>query len=252
MGQHILQMQFHHHMPLGDAGVRTDRPTGKTVTRLRKKPGTALRAATDHHAGRAAFTGGRRHILEGANVAIDHDRNSDRLHRFANRPPVGRSVIHLAARAAMNREETDAGPLRHAGNHGRIKAVMIPSKPHLQRHRHIDGIDNRFKDRPGERFVPHKGRSGKPAGHFLCRTSHVYVDESGAEISRNARRLGHDLRVPSGELHGKRHFTHRIGSKLAHLRFHLSQDCSAGNHFGHHQTAPCPPDRAPERHVRDT
>ena len=89
--------------------------SGREITRkLAGKPRPALRAAADHHRVGSGCRQRRVGIVEVVDVAVDHDRDRHALFDGAHRRPIGAAVIELAARAAMHRDERDAGRVRRA------------------------------------------------------------------------------------------------------------------------------------------
>src|SRR5204863_1911396 len=80
------------------------RLAGIAVQDLAQGPGISLRAAPDHHRGRAR---GRKHRpgLAGArDVAGGDDRDADGLHELGRERVVGEAGVHLPRRSRMERE----------------------------------------------------------------------------------------------------------------------------------------------------
>src|SRR5258705_11404039 len=71
---------------------------------LARQPGLALRAAADHdRVGAGFFERGDRDV-EGGDVTIDDQRNSDRIPNRAHGAPIRFALVELTARAAVHRE----------------------------------------------------------------------------------------------------------------------------------------------------
>ena len=160
MAEHIIEMQLHQQMPLGDIGVGTDDTASQQITRLRHQPGPPLCAAPYHHAAGPAFGHGSAHIGKIADIAIGQNRQAGRGNDIGDPVPIGGPVIHLAAGAPMDRQHLDAGLLGDDGKPVSIQAVIIPAKPHFQRDRNIHRADHSLHDRAGKTLITHQRRTG--------------------------------------------------------------------------------------------
>ena len=137
----------------------------KTARDLAGQPGTALRGASDHHS--VGARSGKRSpgIVHRADVAVDHERNRDRVLDRPHGPPVGVALVELAAGAPVYGHKADAGRLRATRKLGRVPGAVIPTEPHLERYRHRHrghrGLDQ------GERMIEiaHQRRARLAAGH---------------------------------------------------------------------------------------
>ena len=201
MDQHFLVERADQIELLGERGRRALLAGREIMREIAGKPRPPVRAAPDHHGIRAGLRQRRDRALEIRHVAVDDDRNGHRLLHGAHRGPVGRALVELAARAAMHRDEADAGRFGAARKLGRIARIVVPAEPHLQRDRHADRADGRVDQ--GQRMIEiaHQRRAGLLAGHVLGRAAHVDVDDVGAGAFRDARALRHPVRLAAGELH---------------------------------------------------
>lgn len=113
-----------------------------------------------------------------------------------------------------------------AGDIRRIDGVFVPAEPHLQRHRHVDRIDRRLDQRERMIGIAHQRRAGITARYLLGRASHIDIDDAGAVIGRDLRRLGHEMRLTPGKLHHMRNhagiFQPRPGFPLLATRLRLA------------------------------
>jgi hypothetical protein len=132
---------------------------------------------------------------------LNHDRDRYGVFDLAHRRPVGAAFVELAARAAMDGDKPHARSLRAPRQLGGVMRAVVPTKPHLQRHRHAHhahhGIDQ------GQRMIEiaHQRRAGSAVDHVLGRAPHIDVDDVGAETLGDARAFGHPARFAAGELH---------------------------------------------------
>ncbi len=138
---------------------------------------------------------------ETVDVAVDHERDRDRVLHRAHRAPVGAALVELVAGAAMNGDELHAGILRAPREFGRIDAIAVPAEPHLQRDRHLHRRHGRLDQRERMIEIAHQRRARLPVGHVLGRAAHVDIDDVGAGILRDASALAHPARLAAGKLH---------------------------------------------------
>ena len=83
-------------------------------------------------------------LFERGDVAVDDERNRDRILDGAHRAPIGLALVELAARAAMHGDHLHAGSFRAARQLRRVERAIVPAEPHLQRHRHLHRGDRRL------------------------------------------------------------------------------------------------------------
>ena len=76
------------------------------------QPGLALRAAADHHRVGAGLRQRLARILERQDVAVDDERDRDRIPDRANRAQSACALVELAARAPVHGDQLDAGSFR--------------------------------------------------------------------------------------------------------------------------------------------
>jgi hypothetical protein len=223
-------------------------PAGFEIARhLARKPRTALRGASDHDRIGAGGLQCRIGVVEGFDIAIDHDGNGNRVLHCAHRRPIGVALVELAARAAMHGDHTHARLFCAAGEFRRVDRLMVPAEPHLQRHRHRDGGDGGFNQRERMIEVAHQRRSRLPVGHVLGRAAHVDVDHGGAGGFRDARALAHPVRFASGKLHHMHADALTLGAQ-DRVAVALHQ-IFTGGHFGNHQTGTETGDQTAERGI---
>jgi len=110
-------------------------------------PRCAIMRAADHHRVGAGLFEDCRRLFRRAYIAIGHDRDRDGFLDARDGAPVGLALIELAARAAMHGHHPDAGLFGAARQHRRVERAFVPTKPHLDRHRHRNGADHRLDQR---------------------------------------------------------------------------------------------------------
>ena len=160
---------------------------------LAGQPRLALRAAADHDGVGARHFERGHGLLERCDIAVDDERNADRIPDGAHRAPVGLALVELAARAAMHRNQLHAGGLRAARQFRRVERAIVPAEPHLQRHRHFHRRYRRLDQPQGVVEIAHQRRAGLAAGHVARRTAHVDIDDVGAGGFGDPRALRHPV-----------------------------------------------------------
>src|SRR5579883_1693441 len=96
---------------LGKRGRGLSDTTLKAPADLPGQPGLSLCTAADHdRVGVRSFDCGNG-LVERCDVAIDHERNSDRLLDRAHSTPVGVALVELASGPPMHRNQLNTGSL---------------------------------------------------------------------------------------------------------------------------------------------
>ena len=222
----------------------------KTARDLAGQPGTALRGASDHHS--VGARSGKRSpgIVHRADVAVDHERNRDRVLDRPHGPPVGVALVELAAGAPVYGHKADAGRLRATRKLGRVPGAVIPTEPHLERYRHRHrghrGLDQ------GERMIEiaHQRRARLATDHVAGRTAHVDIDHRRAACFSNAGTLAHPARLASSELH---HVDAETAAFRAQHHVGTAFDQRlARRHFGNDKAGAEPRDESAHRRIGDS
>ena len=91
------------------------------------KPWQSLSGATDHDGVGARLFQSGAGLLHIGDIAIDDQRNADRISHRPDGGPVRLALVELLARAAVNRDQLNAGRFCTSGQFRRIYAVMIPA-----------------------------------------------------------------------------------------------------------------------------
>ena len=108
---------------------------------------------------------------------------------------------------------------------------MVPTHAHLQRDRDRDRFHRGFQYRGGSDFVAHQRGAGHLAHRdFLDRAAEIDIDQIGALIGGDSRRLRHRHGVASRQLHRRDpsravHLGHRQGFLV------FANHRPGGNHF---------------------
>ena len=233
MAEHFLVKRVRHRQLLGKRRRALALARGEEARHLPRQPGTALRGAADHHRVGAGDRKRLRGVVEAGDVAVDDDRNGDRLFDRADGGPVGAPVIELAAGAAVHGDHLDAGRLRTAGKLGGVDAGVIPAEPHLQRDRHAHGGNRRLDQRERMVEVAHQRRAGGAVGDLLRRAAHIDIDDGGALRLGDAGALGHAAGFAAGQLHDMDGDPRPVAAQ-AGLALAFGQ-AGAGGHFRDHQ-----------------
>src|SRR3982074_2543952 len=98
---------------------------------LTGQPRLALRATADHDGV------GPRHLqrgyglLERCDVAVDDERNADRIPDSAHRAPIGLALVELTPRTPVHRNQLHARGLGPARQLPRLERQLVPTEPHL-------------------------------------------------------------------------------------------------------------------------
>ena len=175
------------------------------------------------------------------------------LHRVLHLPdkvPVGAAGVELLAGAAVHRDHADAAVLRDARQPRRVQAGVVPAHAHLQRHRHRHRPHRRLQDARRRRLVAHQRGAGQLADRDLFhRAAEIDVDDVGAAIDRDPRRLGHRRRVAAGELHRGGLPLWPSSSAIRRVVAVLPHHRPGGDHLGYHQPGAKLPGEPAERQV---
>ena len=207
------------------------RPRGQIMRDLCQEPGAAIAAAPNHDTVGAGHPQGGGGVVLCQNVAIDDHRKAGRLFHIGHESPVRSAGVKLLPGASMHRHHPDAGFPRDPRQGWGVEALVVPAHAHFQRDRHIDGVHRGLQDRGGGDLVAHQSRARHLADSDLFhRAAEVDVDQIGAFVHGNARRLRHRNRVAPRQLH--RGYA-ACAIDLGHgQRFRVLADhCPGGNHF---------------------
>ena len=218
---------------------------------LLQLPRAALRAAPDHNAiraGQAQRIGGGFAVDD---IAIGDDGNRDRPGDRADRRPIGRPFVELAARAPVDGDHANARRLGAPRQIGRIQQVVVPTQPGFQRDRHADRTHHRLDQRQRMIQIFHQRRPGIAADHLLGRAAHVDVDDPRALPFGQFRRFGHPMRFTSRQLHRCVFGSEPQFGPRPHTGLGLDHFL-AGHHFRHHKPCPEARDKAAEWQIRDS
>ena len=99
-------------------------------------------------------------------------------------------------------------------------------------------------------LVAHQRRTGMAVDHLFDRAAEIDVDDTGAAVGLELRRLGHHPRLAAGELH--RHWLF-LGAALRHQQRlpGVADGRFAGDHLGDDQGCALALHHAPERQIGD-
>ena len=215
-----------------DPGAAATKRTavGKRAGNRADEPGRAQRRPADHHTVRARLRHHGARIFDRRAIAVDDDRNCDRVDDRARRPPIGPTVVELSPRAPVNRHHPAPARFGAAGEIGRIQRTLIPAETHLHRDGNRDRVDDRGDDPLGAVEIAHQRRPRQCARHAPRRTAHVDVDDLSPRAFDPARRLGHRDGLAADELDGMGRDPLALG---AHRRFGVALEKGlGGDHFG--------------------
>jgi hypothetical protein len=218
---------------------------------LADQPGSSLRGPADHRRISARGCNGLAGILGRMDIAIDDQRDGDRLFHRPHGGPVGLALVELLAGTAVYRHQLDAGILGPPRQFRRVDAVMIPTQAHFQRHRHAGRSDSRLNQ--GQRMIEiaHQGGAGQALGHLPGRTPHIDIDDIGPGIDGNAGALRHPVCLAPGQL-DHTGLQRCVERRLAHHIDPAAGQRVAGDHFRHDHARPETLRLAAERQVCHT
>ena len=189
-------------------------------------------------------------MRETGDVAIDDNRDRDRILDLAYSRPIRPAGIELTTGAAVDGDHADAGLLGDAGDGWRIAARFVPAKADLEGDRQINGADDRLENPSDQRLIAHQRRSRLPVDHLFDRAPHIDVDDGGTPVGVEPSRLGDRFRVATGKLNRHRELLGLGMAKLDGL-CRPADHCLARYHLGNHQARAQALDQAPEREIGD-
>ncbi|MCY1238524.1 hypothetical protein D9M72_512660 [compost metagenome] len=133
------------------------------------------------------------------------------------------------------------------GNQRRVDRVFVPAEPHLQRHRHFDGIDCRLNQRQRVIGIAHECRAGVATRHLLGRASHVDVDDIGTIVCSYLGGFRHPMGLTAGKLNDMRFDAGVLEPRPRFRR--VADQLAARNHLGHDKAGAIAPCKPPERQI---
>ena len=173
-------------------------------------------------------------LLERGDIAVDDERNADRIPDGAHRAPIGIALVELAARAAMHRNHLHARGLRAARQFRRVERALVPAEPHLQRHRHFHRRYRRLDQPQRVVEIAHQRRTGLAAGHVARGTAHIDIDDFGAGGFGDPRAFRHPDGLAARELNDMRAYSGRLASQPRHRP--AIDEIIAGRHLGNDES----------------
>ena len=173
-------------------------------------------------------------LLERGDIAVDDERNADRILDGAHRAPIGVALVELAAGAAVHRNHLHARGLRAARQFRRVERAIVPAEPHLQRHRHLHRRYRRLDQSQRVIEIAHQRRTGLAARHMARRTAHIDIDDFGAGGFGDPRAFRHPSGLAARELNDMRTYSGRLASQPRHRP--AIDEIVAGGHFGNDES----------------
>ena len=200
----VVQQQAPH---VGDKR-RRELPAGREEVRnLAEDPRSALRCAADHDRVGAGVSEHFARLRRRVDVAVgDHGHAHRGLHG-GDGVVFSMTAVALLARAAVHGEHLHSAVLERASQGHGVAVLTAPAGAHLQGDGHATRracLDDRLRDRDGERLVLHQRGARPLVADLLGRAAHVDVDDLRAAIDVVGRRLGHHGGVRPGDLHRDR------------------------------------------------
>ena len=195
----------------------------------REQPRVAEAAAADHCQIGAGVAQDVRRVCAGKNVAVGDDGDRHGALDVADDVPVGAAGIHLHARAPVHGDGGRARLLAHLRKGHGVDVSAVPALAEFHGHGHIDGLDDRLDDSPGELGIAHERRTVAAADDLAHRAAHIDIQNVRTGVcQRHGRGLGHDLRLVAEDLHGGGVLVRRRPEQL--LRFFIVIDQRLGAH----------------------
>ena len=149
----------------------------------------------------------------------------------------------------MHGQRPDAGLLGNARDAHGIALIGRPAGADLERHRHVDGRDGRVQDGRHEAFVAQQRRTGLLVAYFFCRATHVDVDDLCAGVGVATRRVRHEPRVATRDLHDARYGLVRVVAPSTGFR-RIPQVRVRRDHLAGGKRSPQPAAKPSEGQVR--
>ena len=219
------------------------------------QPRRADRRAPDHHPRGARKREHGARVFEGRAIAVDDDRDPDRLDHRADGGPIGAAIVELRARPPVDGRHPRPRLFGPARKFGRVQRRLVPAKPHLDGHGNRHRLDHRGNETLGVIKIAHQRRARQSARYPPRRATHVDVDERGACANDPSRGLRQSPRFAADKLD-------RMGGQSlalgAHPRLGVALKIGFGrNHLGEHERRPetaCDPPHgqiADARHRRE-
>src|SRR5579859_2527461 len=236
--------------PLLRRGIGTLDAAGEQIAGLSEQPGIAEGTACDHDARACGMIAHGDDVLGRADVAVPDDWDVERADDFPDFVPVRRALIHLRARARMERQCLGTGVLATERDLHRVAQRFVPTAANLDRHRELRRLPHGTNDAAYQRHVLQATRAAVVADHFLHRTAEVDVDEIGLEQLRHhpgGRR--HDGRVGSVDLDPDGPFD-GLEAHLGEDALDAEGDTDRRDELGHNHVGPVSAADLPEWRLR--
>ncbi|VTR68533.1 hypothetical protein DESC_710029 [Desulfosarcina cetonica] len=142
----------------------------------------------------------------------------------------------LGRRTRMHRHGVDPAILGQTGNRQGLRARSIPAGTDFDGQRNGDRPTDGGDDPLRQGGIPHECRTRMTLQDFLHRTAEIDIEDVGTGGLNDARRIGHDLRIGTEDLHRERFFGRHAVQQLNGLGRIIDQPVGA-DHLGADQPA---------------
>ena len=127
-------------------------------------------------------------MLRGYAITAPKDRYLNTTRNLVDKLPVRHALVGLLRGPTVHGDGGGAGVLHHACHQGCVDRLFVPSRAHLDRDWHPNGVGHRPDDRRCVGGLTHEAAPGVVLGDLADRTPHVDVDNVGAHRLDNLRR----------------------------------------------------------------
>ena len=228
-----VEVLGNHQEPLLPAGRIHHFSRPQESLRLPEYPRLPDGAPANHHGVHAGLVEHGLDLLRIRCIAIANQGNGP--NPFLPDPtqpfPTGIPPIHLAARASMDGQGTDARSFQHTCDFQNPDRIVVPSETSLHSHRPRRLLDHRLGNPKHLRKIAQNAGSSIPTHDLPHRATEIHVDQVRARPIHNRNRLAYLLDVTTKYLdaHGALLFVH---VQLSVALFRVGNQPTAGYEFG--------------------
>jgi hypothetical protein len=173
-----------------------------------KNPGVSDRRSANHHAVNAIAVAHQNGLFGAVHVTVAKNGNIHARIVFdrTDQGPVGLTLVHLAAGAAVNTNGLYANILQPLSHLDYVFGTVVPAEASFDGHRLVYGVYDRFGEADHFWNILEHAGSGPLAHHFLDRAAVVDVNQVGVGLGTNLGGLNHALEFRAKNLNANRPF----------------------------------------------
>ena len=169
-------------------------------------------------------------------VAAAEHRNREVGGDSGDKIPVGGAAVALGGSPAVHGHRGGPGIFEHLRERRRVALPVVPSGPHLHRHRNRDRLRHRA-DHGGRMLrLAHEAAARIVLRDLRHRAAHVDIDDVGAELFDDLRGRRHLFGIAAEDLNRDRPLLLGV-LRVLECPIDAADEPLGADHLGHHETA---------------